>query len=357
MIYFDHQATTKMNKDVLDAMMDSYKYYGNPSSIYSLGQKSKGIIEEKRLSIANMLNVNPKEIFFTSGGTESDNWALIGTLKKGDHLITSMIEHHAILHTANYLEGIGVEVTYLKPERDGSIKLDSIKSAIKENTKLISLMTANNEIGIINDIKSIGKLARDNGILFHTDAVAAMFKTPIDFKDCDLASITAHKFNGPKGIGILYVKEGTKINNILFGGAQERGKRPGTESVALIVGLEKAMKIHYNREHNNYVKELRDYLIKNLNEMGIKINGSLKNRLDCNVNFISKNSSEITLLRLDMEGIMASAGSACTAGAMSPSHVLTAIGLSEEEANSSIRISLDIENTKEEIDTLIRALR
>lgn len=357
MIYFDHQATTKMNKEVIDAMMDSYKYYGNPSSIYSLGQKSKGIIEEKRSNIAKMLKVNPKEIFFTSGGTESDNWALMGTLKKGDHLITSMIEHHAILHTAKHLEENGVEVTYLKPERDGSIRLEEIKNAIRENTKLISIMTANNEIGVINDIKSIGKLARDNGILFHTDAVAAMFKTPIDFNDFDLASITGHKFNGPKGIGILYVKEGTKINNILFGGSQERGKRPGTESLALVVGLEKAMKIHYNREHNNYVKELRDYLIESLNEMGLKINGSIDNRLDCNVNFISKNSSEITLMKLDMEGIMASAGSACTAGAMSASHVLKAIGLSEEEANSSIRISLDIENTKEEIDTLIRALR
>lgn len=357
MIYFDHQATTKMNKEVIDAMMDSYKYYGNPSSIYSLGQKSKGIIEEKRSNIAKMLKVNPKEIFFTSGGTESDNWALMGTLKKGDHLITSMIEHHAILHTAKHLEENGVEVTYLKPERDGSIRLEDIKNAIKENTKLISIMAANNEIGVINDINSIGKLAKENGILFHTDAVAAMFKTPIDFNDFDLASITAHKFNGPKGIGILYVREGTKINNILFGGSQERGKRPGTESLTLVVGLEKAMKIHYNREHNNYVKELRDYLVENLKEMGLKINGSIDNRLACNVNFISKNSSEITLMKLDMEGIMASAGSACSAGAMSASHVLTAIGLSEEEANSSIRISLDIENTKEEIDTLIRALR
>lgn len=357
MIYFDHQATTKLDSRVIDAMKDSLNYFGNPSSVYTLGQDAKGLIEEKRDSIAKMLNVLPKEIYFTSGGTESDNWALRGVLNKNDHLITTSIEHHAILHTAKYLEENGVEVTYLRPNRDGNISIEELKNSIKENTKLISIMAANNEIGTINDLKEIGKIARENKILFHTDAVAALFKMPLDFSDFDMASFTAHKINGPKGIGILYVKDGVKIKNLLFGGSQERGHRPGTESAMLISGLEKAIEIHYNIEHTNYLKDLRDYLVEKLLDLGFSINGTMENRLHCNVNFIGNESSEISLLKLDMNGIMASAGSACTAGSIMPSHVLTEIGLSEELAKRSIRISLDRENTKEEIDKLILSLR
>lgn len=361
MIYFDNAATTKIHPQVLEEMYEAYKTIsGNPSSVYSLGQEAKGAIEHARQTIANIMGVKPKEIYFTSGGTESDNWAIRGLLKasKKNHLITSTIEHHAVLHTAEYLRENGAKVDYVKVDKDGILNLEELESLISEDTGLISIMTANNEIGTIEPIEEISKIAKAHNVLFHSDAVQGFFNTDIDFKKLDAASMSAHKIRGPKGIGIMYLRDGIKIDNLIFGGSQERGKRPGTENVQGIIGLSKACQIKSQNDNRAYVKSLRDYLIKNLEDLKIKINGSLEKRLVGNVNFILEGIPQnITLMKLDLAGICASAGSACTAGSLSPSHVLKAIGLSDEDAASSIRISLNEENTKEEIDVLINLLK
>lgn len=368
-IYFDHAATTAVDETVLKEMLPYFSLsYGNPSSAYEIGRKNKMAIELARKKVARIINSKSKEIFFTGGGSESDNLALKGVARANTrekkHIITTKIEHHAILNSCKTLENEGVEVTYLNVDEKGRVNLQELKNAIKPYTILISVMTANNEIGTIEPIKEIGEIARENKILFHTDAVQGIGNLKIDVKEMniDLLSMSAHKFYGPKGVGALYVKEGILFNPIIDGGHQEKGKRAGTENVPGIVGLGKAIEIAYSNidEYNKKLKELRDYCIENLKENfeNIKINGDMDKRLSGNVNiaFIGQESSEL-LLKLDEYGICTSAGSACNTGATSPSHVLTAIGLKDDEANGTLRISLGKENTKEEIDYLIEKLK
>ena len=362
---FDHAATTAVDEEVLREMIPYFSYsYGNPSSAYTIGRQNKMAIHVARQKVAKAIKAKSKEIYFTGCGSESDNLALKGITyansKNKKHIITTKIEHHAILNTCKTLEQEGIEVTYLNVDRDGKINLQELENSIKDDTILISIMTANNEIGTIQPIKEIGEIARKHKILFHTDAVQAIGNIKIDVEEMniDLLSMSAHKFYGPKGVGALYVKDGINFRGIQDGGHQENGKRAGTENVAGIVGMGKAIELAYQNmeEYNKKLIELREYCIEKLqSKIGkIKINGARKDRLPGNINisFLGEDSSDL-LLKLDERGICTSAGSACSTGDSSPSHVLMAIGLNNEEAEGALRITLGKENTKQDIDYLI----
>lgn len=367
-IYMDNAATTRVKQEVIEEMLPFFtENYGNPSSIYALGGKSKSAVEKARGQVAEALNADKKEIYFTGGGSESDNWAIKGVaLKnrdKGNHIITTKIEHHAVLHTCEYLEKNGFEVTYLDVDEYGLISLDELKNAITDKTILISIMYANNEIGTIQPIKEIGQIAKEHKIYFHTDAVQAVGNVKIDVKDenIDLLSLSAHKIYGPKGVGVLYIKNGVKLESLIAGGGQERRKRAGTENVPGIVGLGKAIEIAYENleENNNYLLELRERLINKIEQTipYIRLNGHRTKRLPGNVNFCFEYiEGESLLLSLDMIGVAASSGSACTSGTLDPSHVLLAIGLPHGIAHGSLRLSLGSFNTAEEIDYVVENL-
>ncbi|OXT06026.1 cysteine desulfurase NifS [Thermoanaerobacterium thermosaccharolyticum] len=366
-IYLDNAATTPMKPEVLNSMMPFFdNRFGNPSSLYSYGQEAKKAIEEARDRVAAAIGANADEIFFTSGGTESDNWALIGAAyalkNKGNHIITTSIEHHAVLHTCQYLEKQGFEITYLPVDEYGLVDPNDLKEAIKDNTILVSIMYANNEIGTIEPIEELAKVAHEKGVLFHTDAVQAVGNVPIDLKklDIDMLSISAHKIYGPKGVGALYIKKGVRIDSLIHGGAQERNRRAGTENVAGIVGFGTAIELITKNidEHIKKLTRLRDKLIDGILKIPYtRLNGHPNKRLPGNVNvsfeFVD---GESLILSLDMEGICVSSGSACTAGSIDPSHVLLAIGLPEEIAHGSLRLTIGEENTEEEIDTVINKL-
>lgn len=367
-VYLDNSATTKMDERVLEEMLPYLKEdYGNASSLYSLGRKSKKAIEDSREKVATILNCRPDEIYFTSGGSESDNTAIKGIAranrKKGNHIITSKIEHLAVLDTCKELEKEGFEVTYLDVDSKGKVNIEELKKAIRKDTILISIMYANNEIGTIQDISEIGRIARENNVYFHTDAVQAVGNLDIDVQaqNIDSLSLSGHKFYGPKGIGVLYVRKNVKFNKFIAGGHQERNKRAGTENVANIVGLSKALEISYNelKEHREKILYLRNYYEEKVKQNidNIIINGDEKNRLpgNSNISFIGVNGQDL-LLNLDMIGICVSSGSACTSGSIDASHVLIALGVKEEVAKSSIRVSIGKYNTKEEIDYLVENL-
>ena len=368
-IYLDNAATTKTAPEVVDAMLPYFtEFYGNASTIYDLGNHSKNAMNEARDIIADALGARGEEIYFTAGGSESDNWALKATAEayksKGNHIITSKIEHHAILHTCEWLEKQGFEVTYVDVDENGVIKLDELKKAIRPTTILISVMFANNEIGTIQPIKEIGEIAKEHGILFHTDAVQAFGQVPINVDEChiDMLSASGHKLNGPKGLGFLYIRKGVKIRSFVHGGAQERKRRAGTENIPGIVGLGVATKraIASMQERTAKEIELRDYLIDRvLKEIPYtRLNGHRTNRLPNNANFSFQFiEGESMLIMLDMDGICGSSGSACTSGSLDPSHVLLAIGLPHEIAHGSLRLTLSEEITKEDIDFVIEKLK
>jgi cysteine desulfurase len=367
-IYMDNAATTPIKREVLEAMMPYFTdKYGNPSSIYSIGGQSRNAIERAREKVSKVFNAKPQEIFFTSCGSESDNWAIKGIAyanrKRGNHIITSKIEHHAVLHTCQYLEKQGFRVTYLDVDEYGFINLDQLKESIRDDTILISIMFANNEIGTIQPIAEIGKIAKEKGIYFHTDAVQAIGNVKIDVNELniDLLSLSAHKFYGPKGIGALYIRQGVKIDPLISGGAQERNRRAGTENVPYIVGLGKAIELAYENidEHNEKLTKLRKRLIKGIfdNIDYVRLNGDDEKRLPGNANFCFRFiEGESILLSLDMEGIAGSSGSACTSGSLDPSHVLLAIGLPHEIAHGSLRLTLGDFNTEEDVDYVIEKL-
>ena len=369
MIYLDNAATTKTAPEVVEAMLPYFsEYYGNPSSIYAIAGKSKEAITKGREQIANVLGAKPEEIYFTAGGSESDNWALKATAEayqnKGKHIITTKIEHHAILHTAAYLEERGFEVTYLDVDEYGKVNPADVEAAIRPDTILISVMYANNEIGTIEPIKEIGEIAHKHGILFHTDAVQAFGQVPINVDEChiDMLSASGHKLNGPKGIGFLYIRTGVKIRSFIHGGAQERKRRAGTENVPGIVGYGKAVELAMATMEERAAREtqLRDYLMKRvMDEVPFtRINGSRTSRLPNNVNFAFQFiEGESLLIKLDMAGICGSSGSACTSGSLDPSHVLLAIGLPHEIAHGSLRLTLSGENTKEEMDYVTEQIK
>ena len=362
MIYLDNAATTKTRPEVVEAMLPYFtESYGNPSSVYTFSAKSKEAVTKAREIIADSLGVKSNEIYFTAGGSEADNWALVAAAEayeaKGKHIITSKIEHHAILHTCEYLEKRGYEVTYLDVDENGVVKLDELKKAIRPDTILISIMFANNEIGTIEPIKEIGAIAKEHGILFHTDAVQAYGHVPIsaDEYNIDMLSASGHKINGPKGIGFLYIRKGIKIRSFIHGGAQERRRRAGTENVPGIVGFGKAVQLAMDEMEERTKKEveMREYLMeKVLREVPFtRINGSRTSRLPNNINFAFQFiEGESLLIKLDMAGICGSSGSACTSGSLDPSHVLLAIGLPHEIAHGSLRLTLSEENTMEEMD-------
>lgn len=366
--YFDNNATTKVDDEVLKEMIPYFKeYYGNASSIYKLGQKSKNKIEEVREKISSILKCNLNEIYFTSGGSESNNLALKGIMSanksKGKHLITSMIEHPSILNTCKSLENEGYEVTYLNVDDKGVVNLNELENSIREDTVLVSIMFTNNEIGTIEPIKEIAAICKSKGVIFHTDAVQAIGNISVDVNELniDSLSLSSHKFYGPKGIGVLYVKSKVRFNSLIDGGHQEMNKRAGTENVPAIVGMGKAIELIFSNldEKNDYVKSLRDYFESEIKKVlpNIKINGDLNNRLPGTSNITIKGiSSDTVVISLDMKDICISSGSACTSGSIEPSHVLEAIGLKKEDAKSSIRISIGKYNTKEEIDYLIKTL-
>ena len=368
-IYLDNAATTKTAPEVVEAMLPYFKeYYGNPSSVYSFASGNKEKINEQRERIAEMLGAAPNEIYFTAGGSESDNWALKATAEayaeKGKHIITTKIEHHAILHTGEYLQKRGYEVTYLDVDENGLVKLDELEAAIRPDTILISVMFANNEIGTIEPIKEIGAIAKKHGVLFHTDAVQAFGQVPIDVNECqiDMLSASGHKLNGPKGIGFLYIRKGVKIRSFIHGGAQERKRRAGTENVPGIIGLgtAAARAAATMEERAKKEIEMRDYLISRvLDEIPYtKLNGHPEKRLPNNANFSFRFiEGESLLIRLDMAGICGSSGSACTSGSLDPSHVLMAIGLPHEIAHGSLRLTLNEEITREEIDYVVEQLK
>lgn len=368
-IYLDNSATTKLDKEVLKEMLPYLQEnYGNPSSAYRIGRENKAIIEDARKQVAKVLNANTEEIYFTSGGSESDNMALKGVAfanqDKGRHIITSKIEHPAVLDTCKELERHGFEITYINVDKNGIVDLKQLETSIREDTILISIMFANNEIGTIEPIKNIGRIAKQYNILFHTDSVQAIGNIKIDVKELgiDLLSLSAHKFYGPKGIGALYVRDGINFRKYLNGGHQERNKRAGTENVAGIVGLGKAITLAYNNfeDKNKYLYNLRTYLINEIknNIPDIRINGDIEKRLQGNIN-ISVNGVEADniLTELDKRGIFISTGSACTTGSIESSHVLKEIGLSDTEAHSSIRISLGKYNTKDELKHFSKELK
>lgn len=369
MIYLDNAATTKVNKKVLESMMPYFsEIYCNPSAAYSFATKGRIAIEEARNHAAKLIGASDMEIYFTSGGSESDNWAIKAVAEsfsdKGKHIITTKIEHHAVLHTCEYLERHGFDITYLNVDSDGKVRLDELKKSIREDTILISVMTANNEIGTIQPVAEIGKIAHEKGILFHTDAVQAYGHIPInvDEMNIDLLSASGHKFNGPKGVGIMYIRKGVKIRSFIHGGSQERGRRAGTYNVPGIAGLGTAAKLAMENmaKRAEKEKELRDYFIDRISaEIPYTVlNGHREDRLPNNINFCFRFvEGESVLIMLDQAGICASSGSACTSGAIDPSHVLRAIGLSDEMAHESLRLTLSYENTKEEIDTVVEELK
>lgn len=368
-IYLDNAATTRVRPEVVEAMIPYFtELYGNPSSVYEFASPAKQAITAARETIAGALGAKPQEIYFTGGGSESDNWALKATAEayqaKGKHIITTKIEHHAILHTCEYLEKHGFEVTYLDVDEFGTVKLDELRKAIRPDTILISVMFANNEIGTIQPVKEIGAIAKEHGILFHTDAVQAFGHEPIDVDELniDMLSASGHKLNGPKGVGFLYIRTGVKIRSFIHGGAQERKRRGGTENVPGIVGLGKATEIAMANLEENKEKEakLRDYLIgRVLKEVPFtRLNGHPTERLSNNANFAFQFiEGESLLIMLDMDGICGSSGSACTSGSLDPSHVLLAIGLSHEIAHGSLRLTLSETNTKEEMDFVVESIK
>ncbi len=369
LIYLDNAATTKTAPEVVQAMLPWFtENYGNPSSIYSLGTESKKAVSEAKDIIAGSLGAASNEIYFTAGGSEADNWALKAAAEayasKGKHIITSKIEHHAILHTCEYLEKKGCEITYVNVDENGIVKLDELEKAIRPDTILISVMFANNEIGTVQPIKEIGEIASRHNVLFHTDAVQAYGQLPINVDEChiDMLSASGHKLNGPKGIGFLYIRKGIKIRSFIHGGQQERGRRAGTENVPGIVGMGAAVKRAFSILEEKRAKEteLRDYLIEQIEKEipYCRLNGDRNRRLPNNVNFSFRFvEGESLLIMLDMKGICASSGSACTSGSLDPSHVLLAIGLPHEIAHGSLRLTLNEENTKEEMDTTVAAIK
>ena len=367
-IYLDNSATTPLKKEVLDAMLPYLtKHFGNPSSIYKIGREAKSAIEVAREQVARALGANVKEIFFTGCGTEADNWAIKGIAlakaKLGKHIISSKIEHHAVLHTLQSLEKQGYEVTYLDVDEYGKISLKDLEAAIRPDTILITIMTANNEVGTIQPIAEIGKITKEHGVLFHTDAVQAIGSMKIDVAEMniDLLSLSAHKFGGPKGIGALYVRNGVRPEIFMHGGAQERARRAGTENVASVVGLGKAIELATKNidEKTSKISAMRDRLIKEIPEKipYVKLNGHPTDRLCGNVNFSFEFiEGEALLLMLDLNGIAASSGSACTSGSLDPSHVLLALGLPHEIAHGSLRLSIGEINTDEDIDYVLEVL-
>lgn len=369
MIYLDNAATTKAAPEVVEAMLPYLAgNYGNPSAVYSLGSAAKKVVNQAKRTIAGALGARQEEIYFTSGGTEADNWALKAAAEayegRGKHIITTRIEHHAVLHTCAYLESKGFEVTYLDVDQDGLVDIKALEAAIRPDTILISIMFANNEIGTVEPIAEIGAIARERGVLFHTDAVQVFGQLPIDVEEfcIDMLSASGHKMNGPKGIGFLYVRSGVRLGSFIHGGAQERGRRAGTENVPGIVGLAEATARALNIMKEKAAKEteLRDYLIERI-EREIpycRLNGHRSKRLPGNVNFSFRYvEGESVLIMLDMKEICASSGSACTSGALDPSHVLLALGLQQEEAHGSLRMTLSEENTREELDLVVDALK
>ena len=367
-IYLDNAATTAVSPEVLEAMLPYFtQCFGNPSSIHSTGRDARRVVDAARRQVAAAIGAQPQEIYFTAGGSESDNWAIKGTAfakrSKGNHIITSAIEHHAVLHTCAWLEKQGFEVTYLPVDEFGRVRVEDVEKAITDKTILITIMAANNEIGTIQPIAEIGKLAHDKGILFHTDAVQAIGAMPIDVNamHIDMLSMSGHKFHGPKGIGALYIRKGVKIDQYLHGGAQERGQRAGTENLAGIVGMGKAIEIATQHLEENVARltVLRDKLIDGiLAEIpDVRLNGHRTQRLPNNVNVsVRYVEGEALLLRLDLAGIAGSSGSACTSGSLDPSHVLLAIGLPHEIAHGSLRLSLGTDTTEAEIDEVLDKL-
>lgn len=368
-IYLDNAATTQLDKAVFEEMKPYFvDYYGNPSSVYSIASESKKAINIARERVSNAINALDREIYFTNGGTESDNWAIKGIAEsyaeKGKHIITSKIEHHAVLHTCEYLEKQGYEVTYLNVDEDGLIDLEELEKSIRKDTILITIMFANNEIGTIQPIKQIGEIAKKHDVVFHTDAVQAFGHVPIDVNEMniDVLSASGHKVNGPKGVGFLYVRKNIKLKAFIHGGAQERQRRAGTENVPGIVGLGAAAKIACEQleERTKYLIEHRDYLIEQIEQNidYIRLNGHRTKRLPNNVNFCFRFiEGESLLISLDMEGICASSGSACTSGSLDPSHVLLAIGLPHEIAHGSLRMTLSHSTTKEQLDFVVKQLK
>lgn len=368
-IYLDNAATTKVRSEVVEAMLPYYtEYYGNPSSVYEFSGEPKRAIAESRETIARALGADASEIYFTNGGTESDNWAMIATAEayqnKGRHIITTKIEHHAVMHTGKYLEQRGFEVTYLDVDEFGVVKLDELRKAIRPTTILISVMFANNEIGTLEPIKEIGAIAREHGILFHTDAVQAFGQVPIHVDECqiDMLSSSAHKLNGPKGVGFLYIRKGIKTRSFIHGGAQERKRRGGTENTPGIVGFGKAVEIAMATMEERNKKEiaLREHLIARvMKEVPYtRLNGHPTNRLANNVSFAFQFvEGESLLIMLDMDGICGSSGSACTSGSLEPSHVLLAIGLPHEIAHGSLRLTLSEDITMEQIDYTVESIK
>lgn len=367
-IYMDNAATTPTKPEVLQEMLPYFtEKYGNPSSIYSIARETKKAVTEARERVAKVLGAQPDEIYFTAGGSESDNWTLKGIAfankDRGNHIITTKIEHHAILHACEYLEKHGFEVTYLPVDSDGLISIDDLKNAITDKTILVSVMFANNEIGTIEPIAEIGKICREKGIYFHTDAVQAVGNVPINVKDMniDLLSMSAHKFYGPKGVGALYIRKGVKLHSLIHGGAQERNRRAGTENVPGIVGLGKAIELANENmdEHIKRLTYLRDKLIDGLLEKVpyTKLNGHRTKRLPGNVNICFRFiEGESILLMLDEKGVCASSGSACSSGSLDPSHVLLAIGLPHEIAHGSVRLTLGDSTTEEDVDYVLDLL-
>ena len=366
-VYMDNAATTPVSPAVLEKMLPYFsECYGNANSIHSTGLDARKALNAARKKVATALNCNPEEVYFTSGGSESDNWALKGVAfanrKKGNHIITSAIEHHAILHTCEWLEKQGFEITYVPVDADGLVNPADVEAAITDKTILISIMAANNEIGTIEPIEEIAKIAHAHHVLFHTDAVQAIGAIPVDVRaiGCDLLSLSGHKFHGPKGVGALYIKQGTRIDNLIHGGAQERGRRASTENVAGIVGMAEAIELATANipEKAARISALRDQLIDGLTALPyVRLNGHRTKRLPGNVNVsVRFIEGESLLLRLDLAGVAASSGSACTSGSLDPSHVLLAIGLPHEIAHGSLRLSLSDTTTQEEVDYVLSVL-
>ena len=367
-IYMDNAATTATRPEVLEAMLPYFtQVYGNPSSIHRFGRDARRAVENARKQVAAALHCEPREVYFTAGGSESDNWAIRCAAKalekKGRHIITSAIEHHAVLHTCEYMEKQGYEVTYLPVDENGLVSVEAVKNAIRPDTVLVSIMAANNEIGTLQPIREIGKITREAGVLFHTDAVQAVGAVEIDVNDwnVDLLSLSGHKFHAPKGVGALYIRKGVKISNLVYGGAQERGLRAGTENLPGIVGLGKAIELAASEipEYAERLTALRDRLIDGILEKvpDCRLNGHRTQRLPGNVNVsIRYIEGEALLMRLDLAGVSASSGSACTSGSLDPSHVLLAIGLPHEIAHGSLRLSLGRDTTEEDIDYVLEKL-
>lgn len=367
-IYLDNAATTAVSQPVMEAMLPYYmQVYGNPSSIHSTGRDAKKAVERARRQVASALGCSAQEIYFTAGGSESDNWALKGAAfahqEKGKHIITTQIEHHAILHTCQWLEAQSWQVTYLPVDADGFVTAQQVENALRPDTVLVSVMAANNEIGTLEPIAEIGTLCHERGVLFHTDAVQAVGAIPLDVEalHADMLSLSAHKFHGPKGIGALYIRKGVKIDPLIHGGAQERGHRAGTENLPGIVGLGKAIELAEEGLAENAARMtvLRNRLISGLTAAipNMRINGTMDKRLPNNVNVsFAGIEGEAVLLRLDLEGIAASSGSACTAGSLDPSHVLTAIGLTRDEAKGSLRLTLGTDTTQADVDEVVAKL-